>query len=374
MAKIALRMAQVVGLRQCEQAPCVFVLHRSVRTPGGPREDSLIVGCYVDDLYVLYNSSDKVSLYTQFTQALQERWSVEDEGEVADLLNVEITQVDGGVELRQTNYINKLLATWLPDGLPPRIQINSTPHTDELPSLALDAITAKDDCDPELKSRFQSLVGSLLYASVCTRPDVAYPVGILCRAMGSPTPSLFDAALRVLAYLGRHTTIGLRYEASSSTLAGMSDSHWEVRHSTSGYTFNMNKRTVSWASKKQPTIALSYMEAELVAATEAAKEAVYLDSFVKELGCTPIQSQPIHLSVDNKAAIDSSYNPENHSRSRHIERKHYFIRELVEMGRIVVPYVNSADNLADFFTKPLKPSRFFALRDRIMNVRRPSSK
>jgi hypothetical protein len=97
------------------------------------------------------------------------------------------------------------------------------------------------------------------------------------------------------------------------------------------------------------------MEAELVAATEAAKEAVYLDSFVKELGCTPIQSQPIHLSVDNKAAIDSSYNPENHSRSRHIERKHYFIWELVEMGRIVVPYVNSDDNLADFFTKPLNP-------------------
>ena len=136
----------------------------------------------------------------------------------------------------------------------------------------------------------------------------------------------------------------------------------------------MNKCTVSWASKKQPTIALSSMEAELVAATEAAKEAVYLDSFVKELGCTSIQPQPIHLSVDNKAAIDSSYNPENHSRSRHIERKHYFIRELVEMGRIVVPYVNSTDNLADFFTKPLKPSRFFALRDRIMNVRRPSSK
>ena len=239
--------------------------------------------------------------------------------------------------------------------MPPRVQINSTLHTDELPSLALDASTTKGDCDPELKTRYQSRVGSLLYASVCTRPDVAYPVGILCRAMGSPTAPLFDAALRVLAYLGRHKSIGLRYEASSSALAGMSDSNWEVRHSTSGYTFNMNKCTVSWASKKQPTIALSSMEAELVAATEAAKEAVYLDSFVKELGCTPIQSQPIHLSVDNKAAIDSSYNPENHSRSRHIERKHYFIWELVEMGRIVVPYVNSDDNLADFFTKPLNP-------------------
>ena len=93
------------GLRQCEQDPCVFVLHKNVPTPGGPREDSLIVECYVDDLYVLYNSGDKESLYTQFTQALQKRWSVEDEGEVADLLNVEITQVDGGVELRQTAYI-----------------------------------------------------------------------------------------------------------------------------------------------------------------------------------------------------------------------------------------------------------------------------
>ena len=62
---------------------------------------------------------------------------------MADLLNVEITQVDGGVELRQTAYINKLLAAWLPNGLPPRIQVNSTPHTDELPSLALDAITAR---------------------------------------------------------------------------------------------------------------------------------------------------------------------------------------------------------------------------------------
>ena len=58
---------------------------------------------------------------------------------------------------------------------------------------------------------------------------------------------------------------------------------------------------------------------------------------------------PIRLSLDNKAAIDSSYNPENHARTKHIDRRHYFIRELVEEGRLVVPYVQSADNLADFF-------------------------
>ena len=121
------------GLEQCQHDTCVFVRNSSVDTSNGPREDTLIVGCYIDDLYIVYNSSDAASLYTKFVLDLQSRWSVEDEGDVSDLLNVEITRVDGGVELRQTNYINKLLATWLPEGVPPRVQINSTPHTEELP-------------------------------------------------------------------------------------------------------------------------------------------------------------------------------------------------------------------------------------------------
>lgn len=76
----------------------------------------------------------------------------------------------------------------------------------------------------------------------------------------------------------------------------------------------------------------------------------------------------VHLSCDNKAATDSAYNTENHARTKHIDRRHYFIRELVEDGKLVVPYVSSADNLADFFTKPLAPARFIALRDKIMSV------
>ena len=78
---------------------------------------------------------------------------------------------------------------------------------------------------------------------------------------------------------------------------------------------------------------------------------------------------PITLGMDNSAAIDLSYNPEHHARTKHIDRKHYFIRECVENGRIRVPYVATADNMADFFTKPLPASVFFPMRDRIMNVR-----
>ena len=108
-----------------------------------------------------------------------------------------------------------------------------------------------------------------------------------------------------------------------------------------------------------------------MAASEACKEAVYLDRLVEELGFK-MNSEPLHLSLDNKAAIDSAYNPENHSKTKHIERRHYFIRELVEQNRIVVPFVPSEANLADFFTKPLRPSKFYPMRNQIMNVFSPT--
>ena len=103
-----------------------------------------------------------------------------------------------------------------------------------------------------------------------------------------------------------------------------------------------------------------------MAASEATKEAIYLRHFLEELDeGTP---SALSLSVDNKAAIDLAYNPEHHQKTKHIERRHFFVREAVESGRLVVPFVASADNLADFFTKALDGPQFFAMRDRIMNV------
>ena len=108
-----------------------------------------------------------------------------------------------------------------------------------------------------------------------------------------------------------------------------------------------------------------------MAASEAAKEAIYLRRFAQELGLAT--DSPISLFVDNTAAIDLAYNPEHHKRTKHIERRHYFVRECVENMQLVVPFVQSADNLADFFTKPLSSRQFFALRDRIMNVQHADS-
>ena len=264
-----------------------------------------------------------------------------------------------------TKYIEKLAAEFFPDGVPPTAQANKTPCDRELPTLVSLALLGGDP-DPGLLRKYQSICGALLYASGNTRPDIALSTGLLCRAMGRPTPELFDAALRVLGYLYRNRHLGLRYEASKGSLEGFSDSDWAVKHSTSGFTFHIGSATVSWSSKKQTSVALSSCEAEIVAGSEAAKEAIYLSSFLRELGLD--MSEPPPLKLDNKSAIDLAYNPEHHSKTKHIERRHYFIRECVENGKLRVPFVPTADNVADFFTKPLMGKHFFLMRDKVMNV------
>lgn len=111
---------------------------------------------------------------------------------------------------------------------------------------------------------------------------------------------------------------------------------------------------------------MDHRATEIIAASEAAKEAVYLKRFAKEL--ESFEGDTIELFEDNKGARDLAYNPELHTRTKHIERRHFFIREMVENGEIVVPYVKSDDNMADFFTKPLTAKRFFSLQNKIMNV------
>ena len=355
------------GFAQTHSDQSVFTLERTMQTPKGPRRERIHVGVYVDDLAIVSLEQDEHSLHHSFISALEKRWNVEDEGDLTDLLGIEFTRENGVVELRQTKYIEKLAAEFFPDGVPPTAQANKTPCDRELPTLVSLALLGGDP-DPGLLRKYQSICGALLYASGNTRPDIALSTGLLCRAMGRPTPELFDAALRVLGYLYRNRHLGLRYEASKGSLEGFSDSDWAVKHSTSGFTFHIGSATVSWSSKKQTSVALSSCEAEIVAGSEAAKEAIYLSSFLRELGLD--MSEPPPLKLDNKSAIDLAYNPEHHSKTKHIERRHYFIRECVENGKLRVPFVPTADNVADFFTKPLMGKHFFLMRDKIMNVPR----
>ena len=113
--------------------------------------------------------------------------------------------------------------------------------------------------DPALATRYKRLVGALLYCATQTRPDVSYPVSMLCRAMPRPTTALMDAALRVLASLNKHKQVGLRYQhGTQRRLEGYSDADWAVQRSQSGFVFTLGRASISWGSKRQPLSPLSH--------------------------------------------------------------------------------------------------------------------
>ena len=149
-------------------------------------------------------------------------------------------------------------------------------------------------------------------------------------------------------------------------LSGFSDASWETAASTSGWVVLWQSAALSWGSRKQKSIALSSCEAEIIALSEAAKDVVYLRKLVRGLG--EPEPGPSTLATDSQSARDVSYNPEHHDRMKHVQRRHFFIRDMVESFEIEVPFVRTADNIADFFTKPMKSaSQFHAFRKTIMN-------
>eukprot|EP00965_Chrysotila_dentata_P070721 2338281-Pleurochrysis_carterae.AAC.1 len=174
-----------LGFTQCASDPCVFTRAKDVR---GERQQ-LTLGCYVDHLFTLYTYDGDGSLYAQFVDVLTSRWNVEDEGPVSDLLNVDITATDSHVLLTQANHIAHLVSAFLPEGVPLAFHKTRAPASETLPKLVEHALLTRKDrgVDPKLFSSYQSLVGALLHCSTQTRPDVAYAVGMLCRAMSCPT-------------------------------------------------------------------------------------------------------------------------------------------------------------------------------------------
>ena len=109
---------------------------------------------------------------------------------------------------------------------------------------------------------------------------------------------------------------------------------------------------MSWGSKKQVSVALSSCEAEIYALSEAAKDVVYFRKFVTGLDPEAVKGSTM-LGTDNKSARDLSYNPEHHNKTKHIARRHFFVRDMVEAFELHVPFVPTADNVADMFTKPM---------------------
>ncbi|XP_056685163.1 secreted RxLR effector protein 161-like [Spinacia oleracea] len=205
---------------------------------------------------------------------------------------------------------------------------------------------------------YASAVGSIMYAMVCTRPDVAYALSMCSRYQSNPGEAHWMAAKNILKYLRRTKDDFLVYGGDNELVAtGYTDASFQSDkddfRSQSGFIFCLNGGAVSWKSSKQSTIADSTTEAEYIAASDAAKEAVWIKKFISELGVVPSIENGIELYCDNNGAISQSKEPRSHQKSKHVLRRFHLIREIVERGDVKVSKVHTEDNVADPLTIPL---------------------
>jgi len=212
---------------------------------------------------------------------------------------------------------------------------------------------------------YAELVGSILYLSTTTRPDLAYASGLLARYMSNPEEQHWTAAKGVLRYLAGTVSYGLCY-GGSEALAGAVDADFggspETRRSTTGWVFTWNGAAISWGSKRQPTVSTSTAEAEYVAAAAATREALWVRKLMVDLGQP---AAPIDMAKDNQACISLIANPETTGRAKHIDIAHHMVRERVAMGEVKFTYTPGAEVLADGMTKALPTPAFDTFRSRM---------
>lgn len=208
-------------------------------------------------------------------------------------------------------------------------------------------------------------MGGLRYL-VHTRPDIAYAVGIVSRFMEKLTVLHKNAVKRILRYVKGTLDFGLLYSKNSGNnmLVGYSDSDWagktDDRRSTGGMVFYLNDSVITWVSQKQRCVALSSCEAEFMAATAVACQAIWLRNLVSKL--SGVDAGPVVLYIDNKSAIDLAKNSVFHRRSKHIDVRFHFIHECVDRKEIIIRHVNSDLQKADILTKGLSTVKFEGMR------------
>ncbi|XP_047312879.1 secreted RxLR effector protein 161-like [Impatiens glandulifera] len=213
------------------------------------------------------------------------------------------------------------------------------------------------------KIPYASAVGSLMYAQVCTRPDLAYIVGMLGRYLSNPGMDHWVTVKRVMRYLKRTKDYMLTYKKSDQLeIVGYSDSDFagcqDSRRSTSGYIFMLAGGAISWKSVKQTLISSSTMAAEFIACHEASNHGIWLRNFVTGLKIVKGIERPLKLFCDNKSAVMYSNNNRSSTKSKHIDIKFLVVKERVQSGHLYIEHIGTNSMIADPLTKGLPPKVF----------------
>jgi hypothetical protein len=294
-------------------------------------------------------ASSSLDLVDEFKTRLAAAYKIKDLGEVEVILGMRVIRdrAKRTLVLDQRRYIRNIIDTY---GM-------ANAHPSSIPVTTNSKLRADDSDDTALDPSvpYREAVGALMYAMTGTRPDIAFAVGLVSRYLATPRESHWRAVGQIFKYLRHTVDTVLTFDGSKHDLQlrGYSDADWgndlDTRRSVTGYVFMLAGGAVSWRSRRQPTVALSTTEAEYMAAAEATTEAVWLRGFLTDLGVA--QTGPTPIAEDNQGAIKLSLNDVNHSRTKHIDIRHHFVRERSQAGDIELVACATKDMAADMLTK-----------------------
>ena len=308
---------------------------------------------YVDDILLIGND---IPILQSVKIWSGNCFSMKDLGEAAYILGIKIYRDRSRklLGLSQSTYIDKILK---------RFNMHESkkgflPMSHGVSLSKAQCPSTQDERDRMTKIPYASAIGSIMYAMICTRPDVSYALSATSRYQSNPGESHWTAVKNILKYLRRTKDLFLVYGVEEELIVkGYTDASFQTdkddSRSQSGYVFCQNGGAVSWKSSKQDTVADSTTEAEYIAASDAAKEAVWIKKFITELGIVPSIVDPVDLYCDNNGAIAQAKEPRSHQRSKHILRRFHLIREIIDRGDVKICRVPTDDNIADPLTKPL---------------------
>lgn len=328
-------------INECDK--CVYIKN-------APNE-YVIICLYVDDMLIMGNNSKVIS---STKKMLTKHFDMKDMGVADVILGIKISKTSDGLSLSQSHYVETILKKFKAyDDKPVKSPVD------------LGIYLAKNTGEPVSQLEYSRVIGSLMYITNCTRPDIAYIVNKLSRFTSNPSVVHWKALNRVLRYLRHTVEYGLHYSKYPAVLEGYTDANWisdtKDSKSTSGYVFTIGGGAVSWKSSKQTCIARSTMESEFIALDKAGEEAEWLRNFLEEIPCWEKPVSAINIHCDNQSAIARAQNSMYNGKSRHIRRRHNTIKQLISNGIISINYVKSKENLADPLTKGLARDQVYHL-------------
>lgn len=303
----------------------------------------VLIVLYVDDLVITGDHEENIRKTQEW---LSQEFEMTDLGLLHYCLGIEVWQKPHNIFISQQRYVRELL-----------IAFGMSECKSVVTPMEGNTKLSVDDPSEQVDGKlYRRLVGSLIF--LCnTRPDISYAVGVLSRFSNKPRENHWQAGMRILKYLRGTLEYGITYK-TGDLLYGYCDSDWagdiDSRKSVTGYGFMFGGSIISWASKKQPTVALSSTEAEYKAACVASSEAVWLRRILSDIGIPMKEATTLHC--DNQSCIALTKNSVFHARTKHIEIQYHYVRDLIQEGIVYMEYCPTEDNCADIFTKALGSS------------------